>query len=1334
MEAYGAEESVAAMTDIAEARVAQAAAINTPDDAADYGALQSQERMLTVQRAVAFEAVAAKRSMLTSCLVANASLAGAALASSLLPQLLLPPPTSLIVKVAPPTMAETGTLDESVVATTNMAVTAALVAQLARPLPFRGAGWCVTAATLRARARALSALAASLALPTATGSFLTGTISAAIATTTSATAVTPTSAVLPASSITANRLALIPCWLDATLKSRLCDEPPGDQPLLATTAIGIPIFVRVLFSDRNVPKTVSCTSSATVATAIATAATVCASSVSASRDATVTGATGGGTDWGTGGGSCASDGSAATVTSREQAIRALSGALASDRTTATAIAVCGMLASPLLLLARPTPLILVLHGYIHDPANVLAVAPSTACAHTTQPSGASTAAASPAPAAPAALSTPATSLLAGMLHDRLATAICAALEVGLGAIASPPSLVPEDVEPASTVAHAAIRDGVMQIQMRTPNKAHRVDALLRSTAGSDTSHAESVAAATDRGAALQAWWGLLARAISFSRPLSSASTAMASLALSSSGTEDEIQGALNSLFQQQWHLEALAVLSHLWLPSSPCATATPHTSTAKTVASVGRRRRLHALQLTRLCLDHYTAAASLDHGTAAAVAADLASPAAFTAVILSASHLTPLLLAVACEADALLAGAALAALAALNHALAATMIYAPAATAADAAAAPKTTAAAPAKPPPLRLSAVPAMKVDALKVASAPWVEPSLLCCSCSLLLPAARMQALCARLLPTSGKKADLAARLSASLSAAATTAEQCAEELHADDPDLTVGSTVVKVAIARGQLICSILTAISNSVASATLATISTSGEAIDYLVAHVSATLAVLVPTASAPLSTATPAAFTAAAAAATSCALLRSFLGLRRMRMEADVNGMLATRRSEFEHVTTDMRLVAEVEAVCTTCATIVPWALALIRASTSQHPPSAAANLFAAAQEAMALVIEVTKWMPLTTPLACSIANAAAVADTCVTVASSSPSPLVPSCLYALTFLGSVRSVPLSCLALPLAAAATLRPGFVATLPPTLQLHLFVCHVDALRRCSSILVPPTSSVAAVHAAAAAHTAAAAAASYVASLRTTTSLLPVSACAVVQSLLERSPTQTLRTPDAHVDDRWLDDAILSIELIASHCVAEMSSLLPQLFSILAIAADGWSSAITPPAVASASIAVTLVAATDGSTAVSMPSASEAEIGAVAVRDARKVGSDGDESSRFASLVALTVAATCDAVSDLSTASTVTAASLAVTTAAAATDAVGQALGPRSALLLRCLTAAELGIAHSYRTTTLLMYRLGIRIPRTITRIRASAFALLDAQMVARTSPQTFSRCCD
>jgi len=516
-------------------------------------------------------------------------------------------------------------------------------------------------------------------------------------------------------------------------------------------------------------------------------------------------------------------------------------------------------------------------------------------------------------------------------------------------------------------------------------------------------------------------------------------------------------------------------------------------------------------------------------------------------------------------------------------------------------------------------------------------------------------------------------------------------------------VGSTVVKVAIARGQLICSILTAISNSVASATLATISTSGEAIDYLVAHVSATLAVLVPTASAPLSTATPAAFTAAAAAATSCALLRSFLGLRRMRMEADVNGMLATRRSEFEHVTTDMRLVAEVEAVCTTCATIVPWALALIRASTSQHPPSAAANLFAAAQEAMALVIEVTKWMPLTTPLACSIANAAAVADTCVTVASSSPSPLVPSCLYALTFLGSVRSVPLSCLALPLAAAATLRPGFVATLPPKLQLHLFVCHVDALRRCSSILVPPTSSVAAVHAAAAAHTAAAAAASYVASLRTTTSLLPVSACAVVQSLLERSPTQTLRTPDAHVDDRWLDDAILSIELIASHCVAEMSSLLPQLFSILAIAADGWSSAITPPAVASASIAVTLVAATDGSTAVSMPSASEAEIGAVAVRDARKVGSDGDESSRFASLVALTVAATCDAVSDLSTASTVTAASLAVTTAAAATDAVGQALGPRSALLLRCLTAAELdGRTHLASDILSLLRLMAMLVP--------------------------------
>jgi len=1082
---------------------------------------------------------------------------------------------------------------------------AALAAQLARPLPPSDLGSRAALAAARLRARAL---AAAVALP-------------------AATAATSSPATIDASGVAAPpppwRLLLLSWWLEALFYPRHCDITTSAALGAAAAALRLPFLQAGLRPMRSTEK--SCESKVTSTSHGAAVLSLAKALRAGVHSAGVPGAMG-------------------------SAIADISAITAAPAAPA-ALVLCAILSSPMSPHSQMAPALLLLQGHLSF-----------------RPQPASAAAVDPEPAEPDAL-------------DRLATALAAALSAALRALSNaPPRLRDATCHITLTASATAIDAGAVAKATTVQaacEESEEVDAAegrwaeyaagLLSQDGNRSRGADMAAAAfLEREAAMVAWRGGLSTVIRSACPHSAATTALAALALSTPGSLANGAAALSALCTRHSHAAVLAALTEQWLPPSVawplspaargyCALAAAQAAGATAAVTNVRRRRIHALQLTCLYFDILACASTPPLRATAASAARVA-------VI---GRLLPLLMAVAFETDALLAGAAIASLTTLT-ALAGIVTYFPSvfieATSADTNLAPSLSSAAAVAPnakssthPAARsMSRVAALEADGLGAAL-------------------------------VVGRKADLALQKCAVGASSGWMRRDDAPTASAK----CESGLAMEMVTAKRAFLCGMLriepTGLPASVTLATLAALPvTHASALDpsmppssplalfpaliaHLAEHAAAALAALNPTNRDPHRSrkASLSSSAAAAAAGSSCAVLRGVLFLRRQSLET------ATVAAK----------TAQAVMVGVACDAAMAPAIAVVRASIMRSASyKADADLKREVAECIALILEALRWLPLSTVPA--VPDAAATAAPLVT----SP-PLLAACLSALSLFESAEAAPIACLALPLGAAAALRPAVVAKLAPAHQLDIFRTYLAALRWRPYILFPRS---------AAAHTGATAVAKYVAGLRLAAASLPVCARDIVQRLLDRTKEFDVRGDGEHesryrggesVDgsvsspaavvglaemnaSAWVDECMLTIELLASRAATEASALVPQLLALLAFAANYWPGAAAAPYVVAASVPATT---------------------AILASLARLSG-------KFGALVSLTMAVLCQALADVATAAaaavdqgataidttptvaaTATATTMSTSSSVRATAMV-EALSERASLLVACLAAAD------------------------------------------------------
>ena len=1091
---------------------------------------------------------------------------------------------------------------------------AAFAAQLARPLPPSDLGSRAALAAARLRARTL---AAAVALPAATAA-------------TSSPATVDASATPPPPW----RLLLLSWWLEATLYSRKYDGTTSAALSATAAALRLPFLLAGLRPMRNTEKSFESkvTNTSQGAAVLSLAKALRAGVHSAGVPSAV--------------------GSAPAIAD----ISAITAAPA-------ALTLCAILSSPLSPHSQLTPALLLLQGHSSfrpQPASAAAVDPELV--ETDALDRLATALAAALSAALRALSNAPPRLRDATFHITL-SASATAIEAGAVAKATPVQVACEESE-ENDAAEGRWAEYAAGLLSQDGNRSRGRGADLA-----------AAAAFLEREAAMVAWRGGLSTVIRSACPHSAATTALAALALSTPGSLANGAAALGALFARHSHAVVLAALAEQWLPPSValslspaargyCAFAAAQAAGATAAVTNVRRRRIHALQLTCLYFDILACAST----------PPLRATAASVARVGVIGRLLPLLMAVACEADALLAGAAIATL----TALAGIESYVPSvfidATSADTNLAPCFSSAAaaasvapytkPPTPPAARsTSHVAALKADGLRAAL-------------------------------VVGRKAELALRLCA--------VDASSGWMRRDDAPTASAKCesgfAMEMVTAKRAFLCGMLRIEPTGLpASVTLATLAappvTHASALDpsipsssplapfpaliaHLAEHAAAALAAFNPTIRDRSREASSSSSAAAAAAGSSCAVLRGVLFLRRRSLET------ATVAAK----------TAQAVMVGAACDAAMAPAIAVVRASIMRSASAykADADLKREVAECIALILEALRWLPLSTVPA--VPDAAATAAPLVT-----PPPLLAVCLSALSLFESAEAAPIACLALPLGAAAALRPAVVAKLAPALQLDLFRTYLAALRWRPYVLLPRS---------AAAHTGATAVAKYVAGLRLAAASLPVSARDIVQRLLDRTkefdvrgdgehesrcrggesedgsaPSPAAVVGPAEINARalspsaWVDECMLTIELLASRAATEAPALVPQLLALLDFAAHHW------PGTAAIAAAPYVVAA-------SVPATP-----AIRASVARPCG-------KFGALVSLTMAVLCQALADVGTAAAaavdisataldttpiVAATATATATTMSTSSSVGakamvEALSERASLLVACLAAAD------------------------------------------------------
>ena len=977
---------------------------------------------------------------------------------------------------------------------------AAFAAQLARPLPPSDLGSRAALAAARLRARTL---AAAVALPAATAA-------------TSSPATVDASATPPPPW----RLLLLSWWLEATLYSRKYDGTTSAALSATAAALRLPFLLAGLRPMRNTEKSFESkvTNTSQGAAVLSLAKALRAGVHSAGVPSAV--------------------GSAPAIAD----ISAITAAPA-------ALTLCAILSSPLSPHSQLTPALLLLQGHSSfrpQPASAAAVDPELV--ETDALDRLATALAAALSAALRALSNAPPRLRDATFHITL-SASATAIEAGAVAKATPVQVACEESE-ENDAAEGRWAEYAAGLLSQDGNRSRGRGADLA-----------AAAAFLEREAAMVAWRGGLSTVIRSACPHSAATTALAALALSTPGSLANGAAALGALFARHSHAVVLAALAEQWLPPSValslspaargyCAFAAAQAAGATAAVTNVRRRRIHALQLTCLYFDILACAST----------PPLRATAASAARVGVIGRLLPLLMAVACEADALLAGAAIATL----TALAGIESYVPSvfidATSADTNLAPCFSSAAaaasvapytkPPTPPAARsTSHVAALKADGLRAAL-------------------------------VVGRKAELALRLCA--------VDASSGWMRRDDAPTASAKCesgfAMEMVTAKRAFLCGMLRIEPTGLpASVTLATLAappvTHASALDpsipsssplapfpaliaHLAEHAAAALAAFNPTIRDRSREASSSSSAAAAAAGSSCAVLRGVLFLRRRSLET------ATVAAK----------TAQAVMVGAACDAAMAPAIAVVRASIMRSASAykADADLKREVAECIALILEALRWLPLSTVPA--VPDAAATAAPLVT-----PPPLLAVCLSALSLFESAEAAPIACLALPLGAAAALRPAVVAKLAPALQLDLFRTYLAALRWRPYVLLPRS---------AAAHTGATAVAKYVAGLRLAAASLPVSARDIVQRLLDRTkefdvrgdgehesrcrggesedgsaPSPAAVVGPAEINARalspsaWVDECMLTIELLASRAATEAPALVPQLLALLDFAAHHW-----------------------------------------------------------------------------------------------------------------------------------------------------------------------------